>query len=112
MKSQRNRGFTLVDLVVTLVVLAILLGVATTRFVQLTKAAETSECRANLLALRTAQTFFFVQTNRDGQGRYTQNLEELIPFIKNEILPQCPSGGAYTISQTGGIRCSVSSHNP
>ncbi len=107
---QKEDGFTLVELIVTLVIAAILAMAAMNRFLDLSNTAQAGACRCNQLALRTAQTMFYTETYIAGNARYADNMTLLTPYLKNNEQPECPGGGAYLFMALGEIRCTISRH--
>lgn len=68
-----RRGFTLIELVVVLAILALLLTIAVPRYLHTIDAGRQSVQRQNIAALRDAIDRF-----RGDQGRYPQSLDELV----------------------------------
>ncbi|GEM_PF-917126 len=106
-----ERGITLVELVITLIIVGILATAAMMRYIDLSHAANAAACKTNQSSLETAQTMYFIEKMQEGNGHYATSLQELKPYLKEEIIPQCPSGGNYELLDNGKVRCSISSHN-
>lgn len=111
MKTSCEKGFTLVELIVTLVILGILATAALSRYLDLSSAAKSGACRANQLALETAQAMHFSETTLNGQGSYAAQMEDLTPYIRDGLTPICPSGGQYTLQPTGRVVCTIANHH-
>lgn len=104
-------GLTLVEVIVVLVIVAILASAALSRFIDLSKAADAAACRTNQLSLQTAQTIKNTESViTTGQPGYAGELDQLAPYLKNNILPLCPSGGQYIITDPPRVECSLPEH--
>lgn len=88
--TARQRGLTLVELMVVVAVMAILATVAYPLYTEQTRKARRSEGRATLLQLAQAQERFFTVN-----GRYAATLSSLGVDATTE-------NGYYTIGTTGG----------
>jgi len=88
--ATKQRGFTLVELMVVLVILAILSTVAYPLYTEQTRKTRRAEGRAVLLELAQAQERFFTVN-----GRYAATLGSLSIDATTE-------NGYYTITTTGG----------
>lgn len=112
MSSIKNaKGFTLVELIITIVLIGILTSVAIARYISLSNAGKTAICKLNQMNLRTAQTLYYTETYLDSDHpHYAEKLEDLKPFMRNEEIPQCPEGYQYQIVGDGLIRCPYLPH--
>jgi len=112
-KSFRNeQGFTLTEIIVILIIVSILATAALNRFIDMSKAANRAACKANQLALETAQTLLNAQSLiENGESHYAADLNELKPYLRDNTIPSCPSGGSYVIGAKGSISCTISDHN-
>ena len=84
-KLRRSMGFTLVELLVVMAVLAILASMVAPRFIDRVDDAKETVLRQDLVGLRTA----IDQFNRD-KGRYPATLEELVTQHYIRAIPQDP----------------------
>lgn len=109
-KCRDETGFSLVDLVVTIVILGILAASAATRFVDLSQSAEITACKSNQMSLEAAQQLFFISTISTHNGRYAEDLVELAPYMRSGTIPDCPEDGSYRILEGGRIECTNPSH--
>jgi type II secretory pathway pseudopilin PulG len=105
-----ERGFTIVDLVVTIVVLGILATAMATRFFDLSHSAEVTACKSNQMTLEFAQRLYYVHSVQTSYGEYATSLDDLKPYLRDETLPKCPSNGQYTILPRGEITCTIGEH--
>lgn len=89
-----RKGFTLIELIAVLVVLAILSGVALPKYFDYSERARTSALQGSLGGVRTAVANFFANTSVEGEGRYP-TLEELttVGLVMQEGVPANPYNG-------------------
>lgn len=78
-------GFTLIELMVVIAVIAILASLVTPRFIDRVEAAREVQLRQNLIGIRTAIDHFY----RD-QSRYPNSLAELVEKRYLRAVPQDP----------------------
>ncbi len=110
MSSEEN-GFTLIELVIVIVILGIVVTSVSAYFAGMQEKINASACKANQLSLIQAQKLHYTHYYfNESDGRYAEELEELIPFIQHESIPICPSQGSYLIEEDGGITCSIPGH--
>lgn len=92
---KRRRGFTLIEIMIVVLIIAVLLAIAIPNF---TKARDTSRakaCVANLRQIDTAKMQWAMDNKQ--LGTVTPAVDALIPtYIKNALT--CPSGGDYKIN--------------
>lgn len=89
-KRNRNGGFTLVELIVVLVILAVLSAIAVPSFLGYIDNAKEKECQANMKALAA-----YLDEARVTNPETT--MEAVIKAHEEEI--KCPSGGRYDIGK-------------
>ena len=89
--KKRHRGFTLIELVMVIVIIAVLSAIIVPNFVDYVGKSEASATRANLQMLRTA-----IQTFRSqNSGTFpANNLSDLVPTY----LPKIPPDGVESSS--------------
>lgn len=81
----RRRGFTLIELIVVLAILALLLTIAVPRYLRTIDNGRASVQRQNVAALRDAIDKF-----HGDQGRYPQSLDELVAAKYLRAVPVDP----------------------
>ena len=93
-----RKGFTLIELIAVLVVLAILSGVALPKYFDYSERARTSSVQGSLGGVRTAVANFFANTSIEGDGRYP-TLQELttVGAVMQEGIPANPYNGLTTV---------------
>ena len=104
-------GFTLVEIIVTLVILGILVTTVLVKFINLSDSSEMAACITNQHSLTTAQTLYFLtKLENEETGYYAESLNDLIPYIIGDQIPRCPSDGTYILLPEGQITCTIENH--
>ena len=89
--SNNQKGFTLVELMVVVVIVGILTAIAVPRFGNLTQNAERSAVEANLRTIDSA-----IMMYRSETGAYPENLDVLENYLQD--VPAGPGNAVYGIS--------------
>ncbi|MBA4150128.1 MAG: hypothetical protein H0X66_18625 [Verrucomicrobia bacterium] len=67
-------------------------------------------CVNHLKEIEDAKTKWATTNNKTGGDPATQN--DVLPFLPNQSMPLCPSGGTYTFNEVGiPASCSVEAHS-
>ncbi len=91
----RRRGFSLVELLAVVLVLAVLAAVAIPLYVSQRRSAAGRACKANLNALASACSAYALRN-----GQYPAALSAVVGAAEGLTeIPNCPLGGAYTYSR-------------
>lgn len=94
----RSRAFTLVELIVIIVVLAILSGVAIPKYIDYTTRAKESTARATLGAVRTAIANFYANSALTGTPAYPTLVQlQTTGTVMQEAISANPYNNASTI---------------
>lgn len=99
--ARSNRAFTLVELIVVIVVLAILSGVAIPKYIDYATKAKESSCKGTLGAVRSGLANWFAnQQLTTGAGAYPTLVQiQTLGTVMQEPLPPNPYKDSNTIVQ-------------
>lgn len=99
-RSRRSNAFTLVELIVVIVVLAILSGVAIPKYFDYAAKAKESACKATLGATRSAiANFYSNQLVTNGTGAYPTLVQiQTTGTVMQETLPTNPFNNSSVIA--------------
>jgi prepilin-type N-terminal cleavage/methylation domain-containing protein len=97
---KNDKGFTLVELMVVLVIIGILVAIAVPIYNKTQATAEERACQANLRILEGA----VAQYQLDNDGALPTGLGDLSDYIKDADNLECPSGGTYEF-EAGKFTC-------
>ena len=92
-----SKGFTLVEIMIVVAIIAILAAVAIPNFVKYRRNAQAASCIANLKQIQTAKEQWMM-----ANGTVPSSLDKIsgaTNYIKNK--PVCPANGTYTIGADG-----------
>ena len=90
-----RKGFTLIELILVVAILAILGSMAASRLRSFREEAEAGSCRANLRRISTAQRLYLTSS---GGTEYAGSLGELEQYLEDAGSIWCPSGGEYILA--------------
>ncbi|MGB9587640.1 MAG: prepilin-type N-terminal cleavage/methylation domain-containing protein [Armatimonadota bacterium] len=108
LRSNRVRGFTLIEIMVVVLILAILLALAIPAFNKARETTRTKACVKNLREIDDAKDQYAME-NRLTSGANVEISDLLPQYLK--ATPVCPSGGTYTCNPVGvSPQCSIPGH--
>ncbi|MFN2461195.1 MAG: type II secretion system protein [Candidatus Velthaea sp.] len=103
---ENERGFTLIELMIVVAIIAILAGILIPNFVNARAQAQTSACESNLRAIATAMELLYADNQNYGPGGAVPAATQInnVDYLNNSPRdPADPTGaGAYQVTITGG----------
>lgn len=94
------KGFTLVEIMIVVAIIAILAAVAIPNFVKYRKTSQATACVSNLKQIQAAKEQYLMSGGTIGEGGIT--LADLCgndKYIK--VTPTCPANGTYGVNGDG-----------
>ena len=92
---KRQKGFTLIEIMIVVLIIAILLAIAVPNFLRARETSRAKSCQGNLRQIETAKEQWAMDT-RAAASASVSSMDVLVPdYIK--ATPACPSNGTYTI---------------
>jgi len=98
MRRNNEKGFTLVELIIVMAILAILAGLAAPRFTGVLSDAKTKADEANLRMLQDAVDLYHAS-----EGEYPTNLNDLVGDYIKEVPEINEDGKTWNYNSTTGI---------
>lgn len=98
--SRKHHGFTLIELMIVIAIIAILASVMIPNFIHARGMAQLTACKGNLKTIATGLESYSV----DNAGHYPSSIAKLTPnYLK--VIPKCPSANTdnYSSSYVVGI---------
>lgn len=103
-KVRNQKGFTIMELMIVIVIIGILIAIAVPAYNNFTARARTSACQSNQRTLESADGLLFADT-----GAHATAAADLVPYLNNAATITCPSGGTYSFA-AGVVSCTVAGH--
>jgi prepilin-type N-terminal cleavage/methylation domain-containing protein len=103
-------GFTLMELVVAIFIVAVMAAVVTPHLLGIGQRAQSNACEQNQRMIRAALAEYYLIYHNYPQGSADEQLQTLKEAKLLQSIPEEPSGGHYTITETGDdveVSCDV-----
>lgn len=110
MKHLRSKGgFTLVEIMIVVAIIGLLAAIAVPNFIQARTESRKSACINNLRLIEAAKEQWALANNQADDAATV--MADVIPYMKGNVAPTCPSAGAYTTNNVGvPAACDVAGH--
>ena len=98
MNNRNNKGFTLVEIMIVVLIIGILMAIAIPNFMSARARSQTSTCVANLKQIESAKEQWAMVTKAGATA--TPTSDDLVGSATDGYLksyPACPTSGAYDI---------------
>lgn len=108
MNEEKKNGFTLVELVVTITIVAILTAITVAVYIQVTQRAKNVTCQSNLRILRSAIVVY-----RTANLKNPPSLTDLDPsFVQDVTGLSCPASGIPYVydPEAAEVKCGYQPH--
>ena len=104
----RKKGFTLVEIMIVVAIIAILLAIAIPNFMRARLVSQEKACISNLDKIEGGKEQFIMEHNK-GIGDVVA-FDDLVPdYVKT--MPACPSGGTYAVEAVNTMpTCTIAGH--
>jgi prepilin-type N-terminal cleavage/methylation domain-containing protein len=109
-KSQA--GWTLIEIIVTIVIFGIMATILTTKYINLIETGKRTACLSNQCSLVQAQSLFYAENyvKESNTGAYATDPNQLVPYVTGGVIPKCPKGPDYILLANGMVTCPLSEH--
>ena len=113
-RASRARGFTLVEIMIVIAIIALLAAIAIPNLLRAVGQSQASACINNLRQIDSAVQQFSVAAGKHVGDiiTYPDDLTPYIKLTKAGSIPTCPAGGTYSLTSVGTVPsalCSIGS---
>jgi len=113
LRKKKNAGFTLIEIMIVVLIIAILLAIAIPNFLRARETSRAKSCMANMRQIETAKEQWAMDTKAAATD--TPTATDLVDeYMRGtpDTLPGCPSSGAYTVGDMSTRPvCSIGAQN-
>lgn len=105
----RKKGFTIIEIMIVVAIIAIALAIAIPNFFRMSSISKQTVCINNLKKITAAVEQWAIDNNiTSGAGISTEQEDSMYANYIRNGKPKCPSGGDYVLSAVGSnpqVRC-------
>lgn len=95
MRQRARHGFTLVEIMIVVAIIALLAVIAIPNFLKARNSARVKACLSNLRVLDTAKTQWAFDAKQANNAVPAST--DIIPYLRDGRMPDCPANGSYRI---------------
>lgn len=111
MRIKPQYGFTIIELLIVIAVIAVILAIAVPNYIRSREESHKNSCMFNMRQINFAIDQWVIENGiTTGTVPSGSDEEDIYAFLKGSR-PRCPGGGIYTIHTVGGaeqVTCSLS----
>jgi len=108
MIKNRRCGFTLIEIMIVVLIIALLLAIAVPNFLKARENACTKSCIGNLRQISHVKEMFAMEHAADAD--YTVTWSDVLPYLRGGQ-PRCPAGGTYDLATVNAtVTCNHPGH--